>query len=374
MPSKSLFLLIASFAFAWNAYAGGDEGRLRKVILWEQSEAGTATLASDPYRFIANIRNSIPNHTGSVSLPDAATWSPTPITIVDPSQLIGAHFQYEASFSTLADLNTAFPNGEYVFDVTRTYSSATTEFSAPVSFTGTKSIPSGAPVIQNTTWNSGTLIIQPAAAQIHYTPAAGVGFSWELVGGGGSGGGSGSGAPGDLDLTGMLRFGQSYVGEFRYYVTDDATTIVDPNAPSGAYQESSTYSTIMESAVRFELATPEAAADFQLLSATYISDGNSWDVLSLLESKYEPWNPDSLIWRMDEWELTSNNPTWQDGILQIAYTNADGEFSGEVPYYHDTWNNYLILPNPLHMVPEPSISALLMGAIASLTLLRRRRK
>jgi hypothetical protein len=81
---------------------------------------------------------------------------------------------------------------------------------------------------------------------------------------------------------------------------------------------------------------------------------------------------------MDEWELTFNSPTWQDGILQIAYTNADGEFFGEIPYYQTPWmhglnDNVLILPNPLQIIPEPSILALLVGAIASLTLLLRRR-
>lgn len=372
-----LCLLLSCILFSTNAFASWDEGLLRKIILWEQSEAGTATLASDPYRFIASVWNSAPPQTAYVTLPDGGTWPESPNTIIDSSQLFGFHYNYEVSFSSLAGLNTAFPNGEYIFDITRTHSEATTEFSAPVSFSGTKSIPSGAPVIQNTTWNAGTLVIHPAAAQIYYTPADGVGFGVQRVRSGGAGRGRSSNAPGLLDLNGSLRFGASYSVEFRYFVTDDSITINDPNAPS--WDQELEYSTTLESVVRFEMVTPEAAADFQLQSATYISNGNSWNVLSLLESKYEPWNPDSLFWRMDEWELTLGNPTWEDGILQITYMNADGEFSGEVPFYrnpweHGMWDNYLILPNPFHMVPEPSIAALLIGGIASLTLLRRRRK
>ncbi|HEY5895666.1 MAG TPA: PEP-CTERM sorting domain-containing protein [Chthoniobacterales bacterium] len=367
-------LLSVSLCSILTAFAGGDEGAVIKSLIYEQSTVSAATLIDDPYRFSGTIRNSVPNQTGIISLPGASPWPTNPIAIVTPSQLVGAHYVYEVGFSSLFDLNSAFPNGNYTFDVTRSYGTTITAFSAPVKLTGANSIPSSAPVITNTTWTSGTLILQPSAAQIFYTSASGVGFSWGLVGGGGSGGGAGSQAPGTLNLTGLLRFGQSFSVELRFYVVDDHVTIIDPNAPANAYQKESTYSTILQTVVRFNLQTTIAPANFEILSAAYAANGKTWDVSELLESKIRFWEPDSLIWRMDGWELSNGQAGFSNGVLQISYRNDDGEFSGSVPYLANSWDNYLVLPNPLHAVPEPNALILFATGIVAVFLRSMQRK
>ncbi len=334
------------------ALAGGDEGAVIKKRVYTQTSASGVSTDATPYHFAATIRNSIPNHTGTVLAPPASTYTPNPFTVVDPALLIGAHFVFDQGFADQASMDLTFPEAEYTFNIERTYASATTQFSQAVQFTG-GAIPVAYPQITNSDWRDGVLWVQPSDARIFYTSASGVGFSWGLVGGGGSGGGSGSGAPGLLDLTGRLGFGQTYTGEFRFSRTESAYTVSDSNAGTNDYQKESTYSALKQSVVQFTLKTPSAPLGFSVLDATYTSNGQSWDVKSLLAGKIRD---DAIIYRMDEWELTNNSPTGQDGSLYVRYENDEGVFEGTVTLVRNSWNSYLILPNPAHDIVPVSFS------------------
>jgi hypothetical protein len=346
------------------ALGASDEGRLYKAVVYDQTSAGNASPISNPYTFIADIRNTFDGATGTVSLATSSTWTPDPITVVAPANLVGAHYLYEQGFNSEAAMNAAFASGTYGFNVTRT---SGTNYTAHVVFSGTKSIPSVAPVITNSTWNAGTLTLQPSAATINYTNPGGYSFTWELVGAHGAGGGGGT-ATGSLDLTGFIGFGQTYSAEFRLVSTDDSTTLSDPLAN---HDQNSTYSTLTASIVRCNIQTSAAAANFSIQSAIYTTNGTDYDVLSLLNSKI---SGNNVVWRMDGNALTNNQSGFTSGILKISYTNADGKFTGSVGY--DPSNpsgSYLVLPNPLQAVPEPGTMALLaIGMMICVSLFRRR--
>jgi hypothetical protein len=333
-------------------FAGGDEGTVIKKRVYIQTNAEVVAPDSLPFRFAATIRNSLPNHTGTVLAPSLSSIYPNPFTVVKPSNLFGAHYIFELGFADQVSMDRVFPEDEYTFNIERTYASATTQFSQAVQFTGGE-IPVAYPQISNSDWSETALWVHPSDARIFYTSASGVGFSWGIVGSNGSGGGSGSGAPGLLDLTGMLRFGQTLSAEFRFGRTDSAYTVTDPNAGEHEYQRESTYSALKLSVVQFTLRTPAAPTGFNLIEATYGSAGQSWDVSVMLRSKVED---NAIIYRMDEWELTGNSPTWADGSLYIKYENADGVFEGLVPFDRGNWQNYLIVPNPNHTIARISFS------------------
>lgn len=338
--------------FSHNASAGSDEGTVIKKRVYTQTTSTGVSTGAAPFHFAATIRDSMSDHTGTVLAPPASTWIPNPFTVVDPAQLFGAHFAFDQGFADQSSMDLAFPEGEYKFNVSRTYTAATTQFSQAVQFTG-GAIPFQYPQITNSDWHDGALWVNPSDARISYTTASGVGFSWGIVAGGGSAGGSGSGAPGLLDLTGILAFGQTYTAEFRFGRTESAYAVTDNNAGVNDYQRNSTYSAVKLSVVQFMLKTPTAPSGFSVLEATYTSAGISWDAKSVLESEIRN---NSIIYRMDEWRLTNRAPTGQDGSLYVKYENADGVFESTIPYVRNSWNNYLILPNPAHAIVPVAFS------------------
>ena len=341
-----LGIFATAVLFSHNASAGGDEGAVIKKRVYTQTTSTGVSTGAAPFHFAATIRNSIANHTGTVLAPAASTWIPNPFTVVDPAKLFGAHFAFDQGFADQSSMDLAFPEGEYTFNISRTYTTATTQFSQAVQFIG-GAIPLQYPQITNSDWRDRALWVNPSDGRISYTTASGVGFSWEIVAGGGSAGGSGSGAPGLLDLTGILAFGQTYTTEFRFGRTESGYTVTDSNAGVNDYQRASTYSAVKLSVVQFILKTPSAPSGFSLLEATYTSGGNSWDVKAVLNGEVRN---NSIIYRMDEWKLTNNAPTGQDGSLYVKYENAEGVFEGTIPFVRNNWSNYLILPNPAHAI------------------------
>lgn len=358
-------VLLPVVVLAVSAFGATDEGRLYKAVVYMQNTSGVATLNADPYTFIADIRNTFPGASGTITAPAPSTYTPNPF-MVQPGNLVGAHYLYSSSYATEDALNTAFANGTYSFNVVRNYGvSGTTTYSAPVAFSGSKAIPTTAPVITNTTWNAGTLLIQPAQATITYTTTSGVGFAYELVGSNGSGGGSGT-ATGSLDLIGRVGFGKTYTGEMRLTVTDQSIVVNDPLA---SHDQNSTYSTLTASIVQFTLTTPAAAGGFGITSAVYTANGTDYDVLSLLNSKI---SENNVIYRMDGNELTNNQAGFSSGVLHISYFNNTGTFAGDVAYNPSNFSgNYLVMPNPLQAVPEPATVALLGLAVVMVLLGRK---
>lgn len=340
-----LLMLGATDAGSQIGWAGGDEGRLMKLTVYSQMSAGGPVAYVDPFRFVATIRDSVSQHTGEVELPEGATWSPNPVTLVTPPLLFGGHFVFEQAFASVGALNEAFPDGSYIFDITRTYSTATTQFSQQVEFALGQNFPVPVPGIANLDWLGGKLQLHPAQAQIFYNAASGVSFQWGLVTNGGSGGGSSSNAPGLLDLTGFVTFDQEYQGAFRFAVTESAYTVEDQNAPTNSYQRQSTYSALRGNEVRFTLQTITPAPDLHVIAATYTSASLQWDVRALLESKIQS---NAIFYRLNEWELTNNSPTGQNGEVYVKYENRDGIYEGTAPFVRNNFNNYLILPNPIH--------------------------
>ncbi len=354
--------LILLHVAASQIFAATDEGRARKIQLWEQTSAAAATPAALPYRFIGNIRNTVPNATGVITLPPGALWLPNPVTIVTPSQLIGAHYQYEQSFPDLASLMMNFPDGAYRFGVTRTYGSTVTSFNAPVWFSATKSIPSTAPVVQNTSWLNGALILHPSDARLFYAKHDGADFGWEMTHANGSAGGSGN-AGGMEDYKGILHFNRTYAVELRNVIYDEAIIVLDPNAGENSSHYSSTYTTSMESVVRLTLKTPAAPAGLVVHSATYTAGTQTWDVTTFIRSEIN--DGTNIVWRMEEGDLTNDEWPRIDGVLLVAYSNAEGSFSVQVPYSPDTGGNALVIPalNSESVPAKPSPSAALAAGI-----------
>jgi hypothetical protein len=334
--------ILTAAAMPMALHAGGDEGMVAKQTVLVQTNVGPISTSDPSYEFFASIRNSMSNHSGSVLAPSGATISPNPFDVVASPNLIGAHFVFSRSYVSQPRLNSAFPEGAYTFDIQRIYGDATTSFTQTVQFNG-GAIPSVYPQIINSQWVDGALWLHPSDARVFYTAASGVGFSWGVVGGSGSGGGSSSGASGLLDLTGMLNFGQTLSAEFRFNITESASSITDPNAPNNAYQKESTYSALKRSVVRFTIKTPQAPANFRILHATYVSASQSWDVAAMLSGKIVS---NGILYRMDEWELTQGSPTGQNGTLNVTYQNAEGVFEASIPFTRFSWDNYAILPSP----------------------------
>jgi hypothetical protein len=209
-----------------------DEGRLYHAVVYQQTGSATPTLVGKPYQFIADIRNTMPNSKGVVSLPAGTAWTTNPVTVVDPANLAGSHYLYAEGFGSKADLMAAFPNGDYTFKIGRTYlSGVTTSYSVPATFSGSVDMPTVAPSILRGDWKAGALVLDPSSAVVSYKKIPGVTFTWELVGGGTSAGGSSGTANGKLDLTGFLQPGCTYQAQMRFVKTDSSVTAGDPTRP-----------------------------------------------------------------------------------------------------------------------------------------------
>jgi len=227
-----------------------DEGRLYHAVVYQQTSATGAKLAANPYQFIADIRNTVPHSTGTVSLPPGATWPANPVPVAIPENLLGAHFLFSQGFGSMLDLLAHFPNGNYSFNITRTYpGDVSASYSTPpIAFTDSTDLPPSPPSITNTTWNSGTLLLQPGSAVINYQNYPGALMTWEVVAKNGSAGGGGT-SIGSLNLTGLLQPGQTYQAQLRFIRPDSSVTINDRGA-------NYTYSTLLATIVQFTITTP----------------------------------------------------------------------------------------------------------------------
>lgn len=234
-----------------SAGAVPDEGRLYHALVYQQS-GPTAQLAPLPYQFIADIRNTFPDSLGVVSLPASASWATNPVKVVDPAHLVGAHYLYTQGFDSLDALLANFPNGYYIFKITRAQSGAAAKsFDVPVAASSSVTIPETAPAIIGGNWNSGALVLSPSSAVIQYAIMPGVSMSWEVVDrAGDSAGGWGSLTDGMLNLTGLLTPGHTYDGQLRFIRLDNSMTVADPLA-----SQSCVYSTLAASIVQFTITT-----------------------------------------------------------------------------------------------------------------------
>jgi hypothetical protein len=234
-----------------------DEGRLYHAMVYEQTRSGPATLVTSPYQFIAEIRNTFPEGKGTVSLPAGATWPTNPVTLSHPAGPFGAHYLYVQGFASMADLLANFPGGNYTFNLGRTYVGGfTTSYTVPVTFSDSVKIPSSAPAITNPTWKSGALVLQPAAAVIHYANKPNLKFAWDLVGRNLATGSSEGSSTGTLDLTGYLQPGQTYQAQLRFINPDSSVTVADSDAPAGENDCAYTYSTLAATIVNLTITTP----------------------------------------------------------------------------------------------------------------------
>jgi len=237
-----------------------DEGRLYHALLYQQTDATGAKTAANPYLFIADIRNTVPHSTGTVTLPPGASWPGNPVPVVTSENLVGAHYIFSYGFGKMPDLLEHFPNGNYSFNITRTYPDGTSASysTPPIAFTDSVELPPSPPSITNNTWSSGTLLLQPSSAVINYQNYPGAIMTWEVVAKNGSAGGGGT-STGSLNLTGLLQPGQTYQAQLRFIKPDNSVTINDPKAPNGGANY--TYSTLLATIVKFTITTLPAAAD-----------------------------------------------------------------------------------------------------------------
>jgi beta-lactamase regulating signal transducer with metallopeptidase domain len=231
----------------------GDIGRLYHAMVYTQTSVEPPPLNPTSWQFIADMsNNTFPVTGGTVSLPSGSAWTVNPVAVVKPGQLVGAHYLYVQGFKSESELLSSFPYGEYTFNIQPGAPAA--PCTVPVAFTGTVPYPPMAPVITNTTWNSGALVLNPQSAIINFTNYPGATLTWEIVIPGKtyimSAGGGGT-SLGSLNLTGMLSYGQTYVAQLRFINRDRSSTASDPAAPKDYG-----YATMMARIVEFTIKTP----------------------------------------------------------------------------------------------------------------------
>ena len=240
----------------------GDVGRLYHAIVYAQTSVEAPKLGPDSYQLIADMSNTqFPVTSSLVSLPAGSAWATNPVAVAKPDSLRGAHYLFAQGFKSEGELMSNFPNGLYAFNV-QSGGSGAAAYKAPVLFTGSVPYPPIAPVITNTTWDSGSLVLDPASAVINFTTYPGATLTWEIfipgpryimsAGGGGT-------SLGALNLTGMLSYGQTYEAQLRFINRDKSLTVSDPNLPKDYG-----YSTMVAQIVEFKIRTPQGNASAAL--------------------------------------------------------------------------------------------------------------
>ncbi len=185
--------------------------------------------------------------------PAGSAWGTNPVAVAKPDLLVGAHYLFVEGFKSEAELMANFPNGSYAFNV-QSGGPGAAAYKAPVSFTGSVPYPPIAPVITNRTWESGSLVLDPASAVVNFTNYPGATLTWEIfipgrtyimsAGGGGT-------SIGSLNLTGILNYGQTYEAQLRFINRDTSSTVSDPKLPKDYG-----YSTMVAQIVEFRIKTP----------------------------------------------------------------------------------------------------------------------
>jgi hypothetical protein len=240
----------------------GDVGRLYHAIVYTQTSAEAPKLGPTSYQFIADMSNTqFPVTSSLVSLPAGSAWGTNPVAVATPNSLFGAHYLFVQGFKSEADLMANFPNGSYVFNV-QSGGSGAAAYKVPVGFKGSVPYPTIAPVITNTTWDSGSLVLDPASAVINFTNYPGATLTWEIfipgrtyimsAGGGGT-------SMGSLGLSGLLDYGQTYEAQLRFINRDMSSAVNDPNLPKDYG-----YSTMVAQIVEFKIRTPAGHASAAL--------------------------------------------------------------------------------------------------------------
>ncbi|MGH8094560.1 MAG: putative Ig domain-containing protein [Chthoniobacterales bacterium] len=125
-----------------------------------QTDGGTEAMGSTPYYFDALVpAASNGSITGaSISLPaGSAATSPQALSPVNDG--IGS-YNFAAYFADQATLNSNYADGTYSYEIT---GASSTTYNASLSLTG-DGYPSEFPIVSNTTWSGGNLMVNPFAA------------------------------------------------------------------------------------------------------------------------------------------------------------------------------------------------------------------
>lgn len=221
--------------FAVSAGATWNEGDVAKLQNFNQTDDTLPTADGiSPFSFSAYIRNTVSNQTGTVALPPNAGYSPNPITVVSPGLLVGAHYCYAVPYFSLNQLDTAFPNGAYTFNISRTYSSgATTIFAQEVSLTSAAGMPTQVPrIIGN--WSGGKLLVTAGNTAFAWegwaspgSPQSRIEFGLHST----SGAGGANMSPNSTSLTWQgLKANTTYQASLAFLNIEDNQTFIDPNA------------------------------------------------------------------------------------------------------------------------------------------------
>jgi len=231
-----------------------DVGRLYHAIVYTQTSRDAPKQGPTSYQFIADIRNNVfPVTSSSLSLPVGSAWATNPVAVAKPDLLVGAHYLFVQGFQSEAEMLTNFPNGLYTFNI-QWGAQGATAYTATVLLTGSVPYPPIAPIITNTTWASGSLVLDPSSAVINFTNYPGATLTWEIVIPGKtylmSAGGGGT-STGSLNLTGILTPGQTYKAQLRFINRDNSSTVSVPTSPKDY-----SYSTMMAQIVEFDIKTP----------------------------------------------------------------------------------------------------------------------
>lgn len=231
-----------------------------KIAMYVQTGNLTPAIStSNPYTFTSDIGYGSMGSvlaSSTLALPAGATG-----TVTYAANSGNAHLKYSQFYATAADLNAAFPDGNYTFTINT---------STPNTYTSTLALsgvtyPTDIGTLSNTNWSGGALVIDPtqnytftwnASADLHLDFGVNNTAINESVFN------SGSGLPSSYTMAAnTLAPGQSYVGNL-----DFANAVTDTSQISGvlgaAYYQNSTQFTI--------ITTPEPAAGILLLAGVAV--------------------------------------------------------------------------------------------------------
>lgn len=176
-------LVSSTFGDAWN-----DSDIFVEAVYRQTDDAGAIADPAYPYAFRASVRNTFSDQQQMLALPVAANYTPNPATAF---QRQGAHHVLWQGGTSVAEVATLFPSGDYTWAISGQNSNGTVDPTISVS---SAAPPSFQPQILNGTWHNGRLRLLASDPRFQIAPwtsaPSGSRIEFELWREGGAGGSS----------------------------------------------------------------------------------------------------------------------------------------------------------------------------------------
>ena len=301
------------------------------------------------FDFLLKSRDNFPNQVQTISLPFGASASS-----VNTDQFVkeGAHYIFERSFTSSAELLTNYPIGIYRWNI------GNGDFSNRVEHTVNTAhadYPIITPQIIGGKWHDGVLLVDPGNPTIRITQWNGEDSKDRLEYGfwrnGGSGGGSSSVGRSSLDLSffGLEEEHFAYI----YYLKTVSES--QSNDFSGdVYNSRHGIVSALYFKIKFDLnhdGNTSNSGELEIIEAIYGASGRSSDITGLLQSRV---TNDQLSIRVSSSQLGGDPAFGEVKTLSVKYKYGAHTYRTTTSEY-DT----LVIPNPNHEKVEPTLSEVL---------------